>query len=204
MNDVFSWSVGCAAEEESRSDRAPFAPVLAYAVSAALAGAVTGGLVAAFGSALVALDVPRVAIVIGAATLTCAAILLQIAGRVSPLPERRAQVPRYWLLSRRSEATAAAFGAMVGSGVLTYMEHSVMYVLGSVLTVVGRPELGLIAGAMYGGGRGFALVLTWTVDRVGLSRPDWDALADRSGRANVVLSGVGVIAFVGTLAAGGA
>ena len=204
MNDVFSWPVGCAAEEESRADPARFAPVLTYAVSAALGGAITGGLVAAFGSALIAFHLPHVAIVIGAAALTSAAILLQISGRVSPLPERRAQVPRYWLLWRRTEATAAAFGAMIGSCALTYIEHSVVYVLGAVLVVVGRPELGLIAGLVYGGGRGFALVLTWTADRVGLSRPDWEALADRSVRANVMLSCVGATAFVATLAAGGA
>lgn len=48
---------------------------------------------------------------------------------MGPLPERRTQVPRHWLLWRRRSLAAAGFGLIIGSGVPTHLKHPSAYAL---------------------------------------------------------------------------
>jgi hypothetical protein len=129
--------------------------------------------------------------VIPAAVL--AALLAELAGQVAPLPQRRRRVPRKWLLWNKPVLTAAAFGAVIGAGVFTYLGHATMYALGAVVAL--SPSIGTAAfvGAVYGVARGATLLSTWIVDRYrGRSIP-WTSLFAARKR---VSRGLAMSAFV--------
>ena len=204
MNDVLTWPVG--RERHSRSSsspqpRPPATPVLAYAAGASAGGALTG-LVLGGAGMLASHARPLWIVLSGIATaVALTAVVLQARGRVRPLPQLRAQVPRYWLTWRRPAATALAFGAMIGSGVLTYAEYAVVYVLAAAVVVAASPGAGIAVGAIYGGSRGLAVGITWVTDRRGGTRPDWERLIDHGRSINAVLSIVGAASFAVVVAA---
>ena len=182
MNDVFSWPVGCAnhCETLDRSEKAPLLPVLAYMTGCAIAGASTGFLLALLGA--VVRDASPLADLLttaAAVTLVLAAVLLELKGRVAPLPQLKAQVPRRWLAWRRRAWTAGAFGLVIGSGVLTHLQHAVAYALAALILLAPSPLVGLGIGSAYGATRGLALLATWLGDRYLGSRFAWDQLARR-------------------------
>lgn len=86
------------------------------------------------------------------------ASILQWRGKLRPLLERQAQVPRRWLLWRSPVLTAGAFGFVLGAGVFTYLHHAAAYVLGAALIVAPSPSAGAALGAVYGSTWGFVLV----------------------------------------------
>jgi hypothetical protein len=95
------------------------------------------------------------------ALLGAAAVWLEMSGRVAPLPQRRAQVPRRWTLWRSKSRTAAAFGFMLGAGVFTYLHHATAYVLALVILVSASPVAGVLIGGVYGLTRGVMLAYAW-------------------------------------------
>lgn len=188
MGLVLTWPVGRA--DHRQSDSRPAAgPVLAYVLaSAAGAGAV------ALAIALVARSIAETSVVADdfvrafAVAIGLLAVILQARGRVRPLPERRAQVPRGWLTWTSRTRTAVAFGVMIGSSVLTHMRHASVYVIGALVVLAPSWELGVAVGILYGFCRGLPVFVTWIADRTGRSRPAWPEQTDRSRPINIVLA----------------
>jgi hypothetical protein len=150
----------------------PIAPPIAYVVAATLGGTITGAAVGALGVSLRSgLGNFSGALTGGAVTIALVAIVLQWQGKLAPLPERRAQVPRHWLLWRRPALTAAAFGLMIGAGVLTHLRYASAYVLGALLLIAPSVAVASALGGLYGASRGLKLLETWLGDRY-LQRSD--------------------------------
>jgi hypothetical protein len=188
METVLTWPVG-RTSESTRRDAPPCKPVMAYALAAALGGAASALVIAAPAAALRGIsDAAAIAVAIGAAGTALAAAGLQWRGRMGRLPERRAQVPRNWLLWRHRTATAAAFGVVIGSGVLTHLKHASSYALAAVIAVAPTVEAGAIVGGLYGLSRGLTLVLTWMGDRFVARRPRWPRPGPASSRLNGMLA----------------
>jgi len=188
MNDVFSWPVGHAVDGDHTASqtpaRAPFGPVGAYFVASTAGGAVAGLLISAAGMGVSSAFGVYVALgICGAVAL--AATGLELNGRVSPLPSRRAQVPRRWLIwpSRRTR-TAIGFGLLIGSGALTPLKHATAYVVAGIVFLAPSLATGTLIGASYGATRGLALVFTWLGDAYLRRRAPWDRVA----RARVSVS----------------
>lgn len=199
MAAVLTWPVGRAAPAHSKP---PFAPVAAYVGGCAAGGMAVGtalGLAAAGASTVPGADVVLTAVIVAGALVTAA---LQWTGRMGPLPERRAQVPRHWLLWRRRSLTAACFGLMIGCGVLTHVKHPSAYVLAALILLVPTPLAGAVVGAAYGLGRGSTLGLTWLADRYVGRRPRWlergfdPRILNRFLAAAAVLSVAGALSLV--------
>ena len=91
MHQVLTWPVGRDPDGDDVR-RPPAAPIVAYAAAALLGGAVTGAAVSAAGALFHAGG--GVVVSATAMLLSVAAIALEMAHRVAPLPERRRQVPR--------------------------------------------------------------------------------------------------------------
>src|SRR5919109_3403092 len=128
---ALTWPVGQEVKlEGSNIRRAPLSPVAAYAFAAAIGGTLTGLAIGA-GALLLRRSSAGVGdtLTIAAAGVGLLAIALQWRGGLQPLPERKAQVPRRWLLWRRPAVTAAAFGLMIDAGALTHLRYASAYVL---------------------------------------------------------------------------
>jgi|SRR4051794_34102483 hypothetical protein len=166
MNDVFAQPVGCVVGRRAEGlRRPPPSPVCAYT-----AASVVGGMLVGTGLALIGEGLARVlpsAAVRGAVVLVAlvgvAAVWLEMSGRVTPFPQRRAQVPRRWLLWRSKSSTAAAFGLVLGASVFTYLHHATAYVLAGILLVSASPLAGAVIGGVYGVTRGMMLAYAWAV-----------------------------------------
>jgi hypothetical protein len=200
MNDVFSRPVGAGCTTGRRVTRGmPWRDVTVYAAACMVGGALTGSLVAAVGLAVrdVA-GVSNAAFFAAAIGVVVIASVLELSGRVAPLPQRRRQVPRRWLFWRRRSVTAAAFGVMIGSGVLTFLEHATAYALW--VLVAGVPDLatGAALGAAYGLGRGLALQVTWLSDTLLGHRLRWEVLHDRHRSTATVLVVASLVAAMTT------
>ncbi len=153
MTEVFTWPVGRVAESEFQGRRrgTPLRFLLLHMVFSTLGGALTGLALAAAGSWVAGLGaVPAWLVLLIAGALAVAAIVLELQGRIAPLPQRRAQVPRRWLAWRRQSLTAAAFGFVIGSGALTYLQHASAYALVAVLVLMPSGAEGAVVGGLYG------------------------------------------------------
>jgi hypothetical protein len=198
MGLVFTWPVGRATDGD-RTEPPPLGPVAAYAVATTIGGALTGLVIG--GASQVArevLGVPTVAIAVVVAVLGGAVVAAEWRSTTARLPQRREQVPRRWLLWKHKAATAAAFGAMIGSGVLTPLKHPTTYGLAGVCALAPSLALAATIGAVYGAGRGSALVATWLGDRYVGKRPRWP----RAGRPRAALRQA--LAITAMVAVGGA
>jgi len=196
MNDSFTWPVGCAAHLESQPERPSSGPIATY-VLGCTAGAALVGFVLALVADLVRssssiMDTVVVATAIG---VSGAAVILELAGRVAPLPQRHAQVPRHWLLWNRRSLTAAAYGVLIGGAVSIYLQHATVYVLAALIAMAPSPTTGMVIGALYGLSRGLMLVATWIGDRYGQRRLDWDRVARAKATVDGVLAVTAVSSF---------
>jgi hypothetical protein len=179
MNDTFTWPVGRehnASARDGRRSRLP--PAAAYVAGTVIGGSAAGLLLGLIGSgaADIRLRPLHEALMIALLALAVMASGLELLGRVEPLPESRAQVPKRWLFWRRRWKTGLAFGLMLGAGVFTHMQHAALYVLAVVIVLAGSPWVGVVVGGTYGLGRGTALVVTWTTDRIMGKRLRWERL----------------------------
>jgi hypothetical protein len=197
MNLVFALPVGCGSKASSQIKRPPLAPVWAYTAGCAVGGGVTGALLGALGMFAASISIP------GGPSLALAALALlvlvatraAIRGSVAPLPQRQAQVPRGWILRNSRIASAAAFGLMIGSGVLTYLHHACAYTGAAVVILTVSPATGALLGALYGSTRGGMLVLAW-IGRAGNPASARGRLFVRLGRLGGALTALSVLAFV--------
>jgi hypothetical protein len=198
MNDSFTWPVGCAAHLESRpAERPPVGPIVAYPIGCTAGGALVGFLLAfVAGLARNASWAVDMSIIAGATGTSAAAVLLEFAGQVAPLPQRQAQVPRRWLLWKHSSLTAGAFGFLIGGGVSIYLQHATVYVLAAIIVIAPSPTTGMVIGAVYGLSRGLMLVATWVGDRYGRRRVDWDRVGRARAAVGRVLAVAAALAFV--------
>lgn len=172
MVAIFTRPVGGAADDEiAGSKRYPFAPIAAYVVAATSGGVATAGMLALAGALLQSGGFDRGLLVACLAAVVMLACWCEWHGRMRPLPERRAQVPRQWLAWHRLALTAAAFGFLIGAGVFTYLRHATTYVVAATVILAPSLETGLALGAVYGLGRGLSLGITWIGDRFFGRRP---------------------------------
>jgi hypothetical protein len=161
MNHVFACPVGLGNPQQRNTSRPPLGPVGAYLAGTTLGGALSGTAIAA---AVALLDLSPPTRFAGCALALAMAVLAarsEMRGTVAPFPQRRAQVPRQWLLWRWRRLTAVAFGLLIGSGVLTLLHHASAYVLAAVLLLSPGPAPCVAIGGLYGMVRGLMLVLAW-------------------------------------------
>lgn len=161
MNESFARPGGReAVQERRRLARRRRRAIGAYAGSATLGGATTGFVLSSVGGAVRESWMPygEVLTAVMATVVALVACVLQWQGRMRPLVERKAQVPRRWLLWRNQTMTAAAFGFVLGAGVFTYLHHAAAYVLGAALLLAPSETAGAALGAVYGSAWGFVLL----------------------------------------------
>ena len=161
MNAVFvTQPVGCGAISRPRSS---FRPVLAYAATSTVAGAATGLALGTLGLLLTTV-LPGWAwgtVLVVLASIGVLGIYLELQGRVHPLPQRSAQVPRRWTLWRSRTRTGAAFGGLIGSGVCTFIDHAAAFTVGALLVASASPMITSSVGVVYGFVRATPLVVAW-------------------------------------------
>lgn len=179
MGLVLTWPVGNA-DPEAPPANPPAGPVTAYVVASALGGGITGFLIGLLAGAVrqgpaVVDDVATGAVL----SVALIAVVSEWRGRVTPLPERHAQVPRPWLQWNSRTRTALAFGLMIGSGALTFLKHATAYALGALAFLAPSLLAATLIGALYGFSRGATLVATWAGDRFLGRRPPLP-LSDRT------------------------
>lgn len=152
-------SLVLATRSGDRALSAQRAVVGAYAVGCVLAAAAMGATIGLLGAGLAVL-VGQVTTMGFAGVLGAVALLNQLRGRIAPLPERNAQVPRQWLNWKHLSWTAAGWGAVLGAGAFTLLHHATMYVLAATVLLAQSPVAGALVGAVYGAVRGAALLAT--------------------------------------------
>jgi hypothetical protein len=158
MNQVFAQPVGSGPFTRRPSIAAPLAYLLGITV-----GALTTALSLAAAGAGVSDDrASRWVLLALAAGVMVLAVRGQLRGEISPLPERRRQVPTRWLLWRRQWMTAVAFGYLLGMGVWTLLHHASAYVVLACLLLV-SPAAAALAGLAYGLTRGGLLLAVWAI-----------------------------------------
>lgn len=196
MNDVFAQPVGCRPRSPAEGlRRPPLSPVLAYTLAAIAGGMLVGTTLAFIGDGL-ARTLPGAAVrgaLVFVALLGAVAVWLEMTGRVAPLPQRRAQVPRRWTLWGSKRRTAAAFGFMLGASVFTYLHHATAYVLALVILVSASPVAGTFIGGVYGLARGVMLAYAWAAPP---SLPTSKRVPRWVGTASDLLPFVGIVSII--------
>lgn len=113
---------------------------------AAAGGAAVGALLGFVGERLGASTVPLPFVLVGT-TLS-----LWLSRRSRPYPRAfgiRRQVPRSWVRRMRRSPLYFSWGVLLGTGVATAIPHSALVLL-SFTQFVSGPELGALAGALFG------------------------------------------------------
>lgn len=155
---------------------------------ATLTGALAGLAIGAIGTELREISgTARLSVEVFALGLAVAGLVQEARGRVAPLPERRAQVPRRWSRWRSPLAFAGAYGAMVGAGALTFLNHAVAYVLAGALLVTPTVPVAALVGATYGFTRGLSLVISWVSTWIFRRPVTWEGLLNRGPLIRAVL-----------------
>lgn len=205
MRDVLTWPVGRAQGKASSSwvGAPPLGPPLAYAAGTTVAGTFTGFMLSALGNGL-ALGgdsaISQILTMLMLLLATLAAVLQLTPTTSALLPPRHRQVPRAWLGWNHRSATAAAWGLLIGAGFWTSLRYSALYVL-AIALMFASIETGAVVGAIYGAGRGAALLMTWTGDRLLGKRLDWEGIASNQSLCiGLTFASAGVL---GLLAASG-
>jgi hypothetical protein len=161
MDDVLAQPVGCGVNREHAQTkrRPPFIPVATYAVAMVAGSSISSSFI--FTVASVARQGSRPVLWGAAGAVAALAAILQLSGRVAPLPERKAQVPRRWTTWRRKAATAAAFGFVLGMGFFTLLHHASIYVLALLVALAPSLASAVIVGALYGSIRAAVALVAW-------------------------------------------
>lgn len=157
MNRVFAWPVG--QEPLSRRLRRGAAPAAIYFVGSLLGGAALG-LVLAVGAAAASSSVVEQALV----CVALLALALQAFGTGRWLPQLRRQVPRQWQ-ARGLFFAAAAWGIMLGFGLITWIHNAIFYVAIALAMAFADPRLAMVYGVLFGGVRGLVPLAHLTIMR---------------------------------------
>lgn len=198
---TLTWPVGHDTDRTRTRQTAPrLGPVAAYTLSSAIGGALVGAGIAQLGAAVRDVGSAAVAaLTIVVAGVVVVAVVLEWEGRLSPLPERRAQVPRHWLLWRHRTLTGAAFGLVIGAGVFTHLRHAAAYALAAVAVLAPSVTVGALIGATYGLSRGLTLSVTWVGDRFLGRRPRWPETGALAIAARRLLAATAALSFLAAL-----
>ncbi len=130
-------------------------------VAGATAGGACLGLLMAGGAALVVLAGMSAGArvwAVGLAALVAAASDSRLFGRGLPVHHR--QVNERWLDEYRPWVYGAGFGWQIGTGLVTYVTSSAVYLLVVLGMLTGSPVAGLLLGTGFGVLRGLAVLLT--------------------------------------------
>jgi hypothetical protein len=196
MLDTFTWPVGPAHDDEKpvATRPPPLAPTAAYAVASTLSGAVTGLALGAL--AVLADDVmPTWQVALALAPVVLVASVNQARGVMWPLPERRRQVPRRWLFWPRRWVIGAAFGATIGIGWLTYLQHAAAWAAAATLLLAPSITASAACGAIYGATRAAPMVIVRFEDRYNRRRSAWHRLGRPRSFLARVLAPVSLITY---------
>lgn len=122
------------------------------------------------------------------------------AGLAVPVPYRRAQVPATWRNVLPLEATALAYGWMLGTGFLTLYTYAAHLALVVGLTVLISTPTALAAMAIYAGARTVGLLAGTSAERVDQLPQRFTAASSHMlalRGANMVAAGMIVLLVVG-------
>ena len=197
MPEVFTWPVGRAVDVKDpllSRQPAPRLPIAAFVLTSTVAGTATALLLATGGKLAHVRDAPMAANWV-AGSLAVLAIWLELRQRVAPLPQPQRQVPRAWTLWPSRTATGAAFGAMIGAGVLTFLQHATIYILGLALLAAPSMAAAAFCGAVYGFTRAAPVPLSWVANVWFGRRIPWHRLTAYRGRVSVLLAAAAVMAL---------
>lgn len=195
MTSVFTRPVGREGQSSALHARAPLAPVVTYAFAAAVGGALAAALANA-----VALAVDRTAPqglrAVGSIAVLAAGVGVvgvQAARGRFHFPQRQRQVPRRWLRSGPTAATAARYGLVLGFAAATLLHEPAMYMLAIVAGSAPSIPIAAAVGALWGLGRGATLLLDWT--RYG-EQSGFLRASIRSGTFGPALAALAAFAFI--------
>jgi MFS family permease len=130
-----------------------------FVVGGVAGGATLGGALAlvAVGIGALHLTAGTIGIVAGLAALVAAVSDSRITGRQIPIHRR--QVNEVWLDRFRPWVYGAGFGWQIGSGVVTYIMTSAVYLIAVLAVMTGNPWTALGVGVLFGTVRGLAVLL---------------------------------------------
>jgi hypothetical protein len=153
-------------EGATKRDLVRIAP---YVIAAGVGGSVSALVVYALGLAARRLDPTPGALLLKSFILILALVVIdrQRRGVVSPLPERRRQVPRRWLLWKWRWLTAVGYGFVLGNALFTHLRYAAVYSLALLIVLAPTIAAALVAGGLYGVARGGTLLWTWHMRRHG-------------------------------------
>jgi hypothetical protein len=185
-----------------------FGVTAAWFIGGAVAGGATLGALAAAGAALVGAtglaDPARAAIAAGAA-LVAAASDAQWAG--FRLPIHRRQVNELWLDRFRSWVYGLCFGWQIGVGLATYVMTAAVYLLLVLAALSSSPAVALLAGVVFGLGRGLAVLLGRSItspERLRAFHRRFEAAGPRVRRAVIAVMVIGAVAEAAAVSTGAA
>jgi hypothetical protein len=144
-----------------------------HVVGAGVAAAAFGAVLGAAGMALGAPWGAAGFVAIGA--LGVLYLTREALGVRVPVPQLRRQVPDWWRTFFGFETAALLYGMGLGIGFLTFLRHGTFVVVGAAAIATGRPLLGALLVAPFGGARG----LSATVASTSRTQEDGTALVGR-------------------------
>lgn len=170
-----------------------------------VAGSTLGGLTTGSLAALLAIGWHRlgatatVALLVGAVSAV-GALLVDAGWPRSSIPHHRRQVNEQWLEQFRSWVYGSGFGWQIGTGLATYIMTAGVYLWIVLAALTGSPVRALVTGAVFGGVRGLAILLT-----AGVAAPQqlmtlhswFEARREQIRRGVVAVEGATVIACLG-------
>jgi hypothetical protein len=143
--------------------------VAVYVAASTCGGAITGAILAGLGTLVSAArpdSVTALRVVVGA--VVAAAVFAEFCSGIPRALERRWRVPERWLHWSSKERMAAAYGVLLGLGVLTQLRRPTAFAAAAVLLLAPTPAVGAAVGAAYGLTRGLTLGAAWLRDRTGI------------------------------------
>lgn len=161
-----------------------------FVVGGVAGGATLGGALAivAVGIGALHLSAGTIGVVAALAALVVAASDSRITGRQIPIHRR--QVNEVWLDRFRPWVYGAGFGWQIGSGVVTYIMTSAVYLIAVLAVMTGNPWTALGVGVLFGTVRGLAVLLgrgITTPDRLAAFHRRFAELEPTSRQAIVVM-----------------
>jgi hypothetical protein len=131
-----------------------------HVLGAAIAAAVFGGALGAFGALLGA---PWGTAGMMAVAAAAAVYLFAELGAPVPVPQLRRQVPEWWRTFFPPRAAAFLYGTGLGPGFLTYLTHGTLVVVAVAAAATGSPLLGAAIVVPFGIARGLTVLVAFDV-----------------------------------------
>jgi hypothetical protein len=130
-----------------------------YVAGSIIGGATLGLFVAALTVAVDALALSSHTVTLLALAASAIAVLSDTRTGGFHLPVHHRQVNERWLDRFRPWVYGAGFGWQIGSGLVTYIMTSAVYLMIVLSALSGRPWFGVVVGVLFGLGRGMSVCL---------------------------------------------